>query len=57
MNCGHGGLCVHCAFEMVTNKPECHLCRDEVKQVVQQKYPNNYKDVYQAICITDMCFS
>lgn len=54
MNCGHGGLCTSCAFEMVTIKPECHLCREEIKQVVQLKYPNHFKDVYQAICITDI---
>ena len=54
MYCGHGGFCTSCAFEMVTIKPECHLCRDEVKQVVQLKYPNNYMDIYQAICITDI---
>jgi hypothetical protein len=54
MHCGHGGLCTSCAFEMVTIKPECHLCREEINQVVQLKYPNHFKDIYQAICITDI---
>lgn len=53
-HCGHGGFCTNCAFEMVTIKPECHLCRSEIKQVVQLKYPNHYMHVYQAICITDI---
>jgi len=35
MHCGHGGVCTSCAFEMVTIKLECHLCRMEIKQVVQ----------------------
>jgi hypothetical protein len=39
---------------MVTIKPECHLCREEINQVVQLKYPNHFKDIYQAICITDI---
>ena len=54
MNCGHGGFCTTCAFEMVEIKNECHLCRQEIKQVVQLKFPVNYNNVYQALCITDI---
>lgn len=54
MYCGHGNICINCAFEIASQKPECPLCRAEIKQVVQQKYPNNYKDIYQAICITNI---
>ena len=54
MYCGHGGICNTCAFEVVDVKNECHLCRQEVYQIVEVIFPNNYKDIYQALCVTDI---
>ncbi|CAD8056695.1 unnamed protein product [Paramecium sonneborni] len=49
MQCGHGGVCYHCALDMWKNKDECYLCRKKIERVLQIQVCNNEKDIYQVV--------
>eukprot|EP01017_Pseudomicrothorax_dubius_P027939 TRINITY_DN3277_c0_g1_i12.p2 TRINITY_DN3277_c0_g1~~TRINITY_DN3277_c0_g1_i12.p2 ORF type:complete len:219 (+),score=40.69 TRINITY_DN3277_c0_g1_i12:1008-1664(+) len=35
LNCGHGGICYPCGLEMWKKRNGCHLCRQEISQLVE----------------------
>ncbi|CAG9310228.1 unnamed protein product [Blepharisma stoltei] len=35
MDCGHGGLCYECSLKLWKNQGICHMCRNEINQVLQ----------------------
>ena len=35
MDCGHGGICYECSLEMWKTVGFCHMCRGEIKTVLQ----------------------
>ena len=37
MDCGHGGICVHCANLLLKSKGVCHMCRAPINQVLRIK--------------------
>ena len=39
--CGHGGICYHCSSELKRNR-KCHICRVEVKHVVEIKQNSEF---------------
>ncbi|CAD8086503.1 unnamed protein product [Paramecium primaurelia] len=46
MNCGHGGLCLKCASNLLLKNKECYLCRQPIMKVFQiQKNNFNFVEV------------
>lgn len=39
MNCGHGGVCHTCALKILKETGICHLCRENITQVLKVKVP------------------
>jgi hypothetical protein len=33
--CGHGGVCTHCAKDIVLSNQECHICRVSIELIVK----------------------
>ncbi|CAD8144689.1 unnamed protein product [Paramecium pentaurelia] len=54
MQCGHGGVCYHCALDMWKNKDECYLCRKKIDRILQIKIFENGNNLYQVIGATEM---
>ncbi|CAK58362.1 unnamed protein product (macronuclear) [Paramecium tetraurelia] len=54
MQCGHGGVCYHCALDMWKNKDECYLCRKKIDRVLQIQICENSKNLYQVVGATQM---
>ncbi|CAD8100434.1 unnamed protein product [Paramecium sonneborni] len=46
MNCGHGGLCLKCASNLLLRNKECYLCRQPIMKIFQiQKNNFNFVEV------------
>ncbi|CAD8144791.1 unnamed protein product [Paramecium octaurelia] len=54
MQCGHGGVCYHCALDMWKNKDECYLCRKKIDRVLQIQICENANNLYQVVGATQM---
>ncbi|CAK88075.1 unnamed protein product (macronuclear) [Paramecium tetraurelia] len=54
MQCGHGGVCYHCALDMWKNKDECYLCRKKIERVLQIQVCDNEKNIYQVVGATEL---
>ncbi|CAD8141924.1 unnamed protein product [Paramecium pentaurelia] len=54
MQCGHGGVCYHCALDMWKNKDECYLCRKKIERVLQIQVCENEKNIYQVVGATEL---
>ena len=50
MNCGHGGVCHTCAVKIFKESGICHLCRENISQVLKVKTP--YKKYVKVISAT-----
>jgi len=35
MECGHGGVCYHCALEVLKKEGKCYLCRKEIQKLLK----------------------
>jgi hypothetical protein len=35
MECGHGGICMHCAEVLLNSKGRCYMCRGDITQVLK----------------------
>lgn len=35
MDCGHGGICYSCSIEMWKTQKTCHICRQQINQVLE----------------------
>lgn len=35
MECGHGGICYECSLKLWKSKGSCHMCREQISQVLQ----------------------
>ena len=49
MECGHGGVCLRCAYDIWEHSNECYLCRKNIKYLL--RYDNKIKkgDNYKII--------
>ncbi|KRX10289.1 hypothetical protein PPERSA_09673 [Pseudocohnilembus persalinus] len=54
MECGHGGICYNCSLEIWMNTGQCHLCRDEIVQVLQIDLSKDKGSYLEVISSTQM---
>jgi hypothetical protein len=45
VECGHGGVCVDCAVEVIKDKGKCMECRMDISKVVRIDPDPKYKDI------------
>ena len=41
MDCGHGGVCLKCAYDIWEHSRECYLCRKSIQYLL--RYDNKVK--------------
>lgn len=50
MDCGHGGICFKCGRDILKTRKECHMCRKNIKSLLQIKMQNkNTKALYYKV--------
>ena len=49
MECGHGGLCLQCAYDIWGNSDECYLCRETIDYVVRYDTKAKKGDLFKIL--------
>ena len=50
LDCGHGGMCLDCAMDMIKKNNICSLCRETVVQIIEIDYSAGSKNgLYQVL--------
>lgn len=49
MECGHGGLCMTCAYDIWSKTDECFLCRETVDYIVRYDNKNRKGDLFKIL--------
>jgi len=54
MNCGHGAICFNCGLTLLSTACECHLCRQQIVQVLRIDIKGQNDDLLKVIEAADL---
>lgn len=49
MECGHGGLCLQCAYDIWGTSDECYLCRETIDYLVRYDIKDKKGDLFKIL--------
>lgn len=49
MECGHGGLCLQCAYDILGTSDECYLCRENIDYMVRYDTKERKGDLFKIL--------
>ena len=55
MECGHGGLCMSCAYDIWNVSDECFLCRESVNYIIRYDAKDKRGDLFKVLEVHQEC--
>lgn len=49
MDCGHGGLCMQCAYDIWKSSDECYMCRETIDYLVRYDNRDKKGDMFKIL--------